>query len=1631
MARFDTVFARLGLAAAALLASGSAFALPDGATAGTLNETSADLTFTGTIVANVNPLSLTGLEYPCQTGEVECDVYTLTVNTGAAWLAAHPQAKVRVSVALDVDGDCLEVYLRDAAGTVVASAIEACVNPQVFELPAAGVSGVYELHIVPVIAYVNGYSARVQLTGGSTTPGDADGDGVADAADQCPGTPAGTAVDATGCPVDDEGNAYDQVPSDPTRPRVVVADMDSGINPYHEFYYSQPGQVTKEVLAALGVKPENVVELTRTGATLADDLAADAAFWDRVEPGELYHFLGTNIVAVSFAPEGTAYLKPDVAKSAHGVGTSSSVLDANPEAILLFVEQHTALGSVESHAFTFGHPAVDIVTTSYGFSVPNTGVPVPESSNFESSYAGVVTNGKLHFSSGGNGPALTFTRAGAGPWWSIGVTAISEGESNGKEVRSGSFADFVADFIQELPYCMDCKSGREPGVAGTSFSTPTAAGVASRVLLEARRALNHVGGIKTVDGEKVMAAGGEKQVSNWFLRRALEQAALVPPTQPYDPAADTPDPVQTFNDGYVPIPGLPLPILPAGQWLQVGWGNLTPDPAAGVVPAALSHLGFGGAARVKEAGFCEAQTKVVQFRQAYWSQIASAAPPAPVVGGEQPGTVPDPNPFIWCASDLPAPLHPASNDPGHPGSGGEPAGPPQLCDPSGTLGCITQIPVVGPLVQDTVDTVYNTATGNGGEPTDPAVAVASCDEGENLGGNRSYQVKLTTYDGQVNSFQVLEPKTFDCANRAGGAHPLLLQGHGYGGSRSTSGFDSYRNAGYTVISIDQRGFGGTSGTVRVMDPDYEGRYLLQILDWAEANLDYLSWRDESTGAFVARPASKASVANGVNLVVGSTGGSYGGGYQLLLLTVDAKKRLDAVQPDITWHDLRNSLNPGDTIKAQYDTLLFGAGEATSHAAGMQNNQAPNGQDEFIKEAFARGGTAGEFPRQALDWFRYHSFSHWCGAAGLPTMPYPAYAGDLVPMVTGAVADNTPAPGPDGRPGIGSLQVPANPLTHFQGLSVLLTQGMADTLFNFNESWWNAQCLRAAGADVKLYTHNGGHGLTVATPGDTVADFASGQSCAGTNALGWFNSKLKPGTPEVAHSDVCFVINGTDRVYMDSERVLAPQPNLPQGAPQAYVERDVTAEQVPNGLAAIGSQMGATPIEVPLGTVENAGILAGIPQLDVVVASAAGVNEAACAAPTAATRVGCDSVVFVGVGIKRAGSTAPANLIDDQLRPLRGLGAHAVDLVGVAERLAVGDQLSLVLYGQHLQYYSSFSRDFTNPVLNITGTVRLPIYGANADGTPNFATGEQVLSGGTAPIDSDSDGVPDTADNCTMVPNADQADFDGDGAGDACDADDDDDGVADGEDAFPLDPAESADADADGVGDNGDNCPATANAGQEDADADGTGDACEETPPDLTPDAFAFTQRNDVATSVYVASETVTLSGFTLPLDISVAGGTSPQYRINGGAWTAAPGQVQPGDTLAVRHVSAATQSTASETTVTVGDYGTTFRSVTSSVDRTPDAFSFGSKTGVEPGAWVESDATEITGFNTGISIVPGPGIEYHLGDGAWTRASGTLPYTTPWTKVTVRHVATTTAAGYTKTYLKIGGVTGYFTTRTQ
>jgi hypothetical protein len=81
-----------------------------------------------------------------------------------------------------------------------------------------------------------------------------------------------------------------------------------------------------------------------------------------------------------------------------------------------------------------------------------------------------------------------------------------------------------------------------------------------------------------------------------------------------------------------------------------------------------------------------------------------------------------------------------------------------------------------------------------------------------------------------------------------------------------------------------------------------------------------------------------------------------------------------------------------------------------------------------------------------------------------------------------------------------------------------------------------------------------------------------------------------------------------------------------------------------------------------------------------------------------------------------------------------------------------------------------------------------IAGPNVTATNTDSTGNtSELSGAVAFVaaDDDSDGVPNTLDNCPSNANTNQADADADGLGDECDADDDDDSLPDASDSCPV------------------------------------------------------------------------------------------------------------------------------------------------------------------------------------------------------------------------------------------------------
>jgi len=160
-------------------------------------------------------------------------------------------------------------------------------------------------------------------------------------------------------------------------------------------------------------------------------------------------------------------------------------------------------------------------------------------------------------------------------------------------------------------------------------------------------------------------------------------------------------------------------------------------------------------------------------------------------------------------------------------------------------------------------------------------------------------------------YTLFQPPTASAAHKT----PLIFHSHGWGGSRTTDPTSSevkpYLDAGYGVLSFDQRGFGQSNGSkAYVENPDLEGRDVEKLVDL----VSHLSWVVQDG------PGDPR---------IGAVGGSYGGGYQFVgafrEIADTGKQIFDALAPQITWWDLKQSLAPQGVAKTEWDTALTAAG----------------------------------------------------------------------------------------------------------------------------------------------------------------------------------------------------------------------------------------------------------------------------------------------------------------------------------------------------------------------------------------------------------------------------------------------------------------------------------------------------------------------------------------------------------------------------------------------------------------------------------------------------------------------------------------------------------------------------------
>lgn len=78
---------------------------------------------------------------------------------------------------------------------------------------------------------------------------------------------------------------------------------------------------------------------------------------------------------------------------------------------------------------------------------------------------------------------------------------------------------------------------------------------------------------------------------------------------------------------------------------------------------------------------------------------------------------------------------------------------------------------------------------------------------------------------------------------------------------------------------------------------------------------------------------------------------------------------------------------------------------------------------------------------------------------------------------------------------------------------------------------------------------------------------------------------------------------------------------------------------------------------------------------------------------------------------RAGQPGNLEIIGDQVRPVRGLGRHDIELHGIATRLDAGDEIQLIVTGAALpQYPLQFNRNPLNATVQVSGHIELPLLG---------------------------------------------------------------------------------------------------------------------------------------------------------------------------------------------------------------------------------------------------------------------------------------------------------------------------------
>ncbi len=212
------------------------------------------------------------------------------------------------------------------------------------------------------------------------------------------------------------------------------------------------------------------------------------------------------------------------------------------------------------------------------------------------------------------------------------------------------------------------------------------------------------------------------------------------------------------------------------------------------------------------------------------------------------------------------------------------------------------------------------------------VSCAAQSDGVRFCGSSSPRSTTKTFDGMPIDVNAAFPPA--PASGPDGPYPLIIIGHGYGGSKlGLSDMQPFLDRGYATFSMTDRGFGESCGSSnsRAADPAGCAKGYIRLMD------DRYEVRDAQF--FAGELVDQGLVLPGK---IGATGGSYGGGLSMALAALKDRTMLPdgslvpwkspngtpmslaAAAPNIPWTDIAYSLTPnGSTLDYVKDASYRG------------------------------------------------------------------------------------------------------------------------------------------------------------------------------------------------------------------------------------------------------------------------------------------------------------------------------------------------------------------------------------------------------------------------------------------------------------------------------------------------------------------------------------------------------------------------------------------------------------------------------------------------------------------------------------------------------------------------------------